>query len=127
MIVTKKLGGWESKVNFIDENDVFLGYDLHQDCCEYADYFISHSQTEGYDFDGNSSIPPSSLEGYVFDTSFFELVESSCLDDGEQVCFRATKDGCDDLYIHIFNAHNGYYSHGFELSVGGKTLRDGYL
>ena len=29
------------KINFIDENNVFVGYDLGQNCCENASWFIS--------------------------------------------------------------------------------------
>lgn len=31
----------ECKINFVDENNVFLGYSMGQDCCEYAEWFIS--------------------------------------------------------------------------------------
>jgi len=30
-------------------------------------------------------------------------------------------------YIHLYNFHNGYYSHGFELNVGGQIVQDGIL
>ena len=28
------------KVNFVDENNVFVGYDMRQSCCEQAGYFF---------------------------------------------------------------------------------------
>lgn len=40
-IFTKENSNWDSKVNFVDENNVVLGYDLSQDCCEHADWFIA--------------------------------------------------------------------------------------
>lgn len=30
----------DGKINFVDENNVLLGYDMSQDCCEHADWFI---------------------------------------------------------------------------------------
>ena len=33
--------GWGRKVNFVDENNVVLGYDMSQDCCERAGWFIA--------------------------------------------------------------------------------------
>jgi hypothetical protein len=29
------------KINFVDENNVFMGYDMERSCCEVADWFIS--------------------------------------------------------------------------------------
>ena len=31
----------DGKVNFVDENNVILGYDMNQNCCEDADWFIT--------------------------------------------------------------------------------------
>ena len=35
------------KVNFVDENNVFVGYDLLQDCCEDANWFIADREIDG--------------------------------------------------------------------------------
>lgn len=115
MIITDKESGWDSKVNFVDENDVFVGYDTCQCCCEDAGYFISEDKNEQYRCDGNTN-DEFVTDGYVFDVSYCVGVDSDDLDDGGQVCFRLTKDGSDDLYLHLYNSHNGYYSHGFETS-----------
>ena len=60
---------WGSKHNFVDENNVFVGFDADQSCCENADWFVSDKI--------ESKMPdplPKSLdwENWVFDTSFFE-------------------------------------------------------
>ncbi|CAM0008521.1 hypothetical protein VPHK375_0026 [Vibrio phage K375] len=124
MIITDVEQGWQSKVNFTDCNDVFVGFDTAQDCCEDAGYFISKLKDEAYQYSGNECLSDN-IDGYVFDVTFFENVDSSDLDDGGQVCFRLTKPGFDDLYLHLYNSHNGYYSHGFEAKIGGELWVDG--
>ena len=32
-----------------------------------------------------------------------------------------------DWNIRLYNAHNGYYSHGFTMSINEKETRSGYL
>ena len=119
-IFTPSNSKWDSKVNFVDENNVFLGYDLSQGCCEDADWYITAT-----------SIPNASklevipdLTNYRFDTSFFQEISESesinGIDEGGEVIFRIT-DGIDELFIHIYNAHNGYYGHGFEFINDSKN------
>jgi hypothetical protein len=127
-IFTQNSYVWGDKINFADENNVSLGYNLGQDCCEYADWFIddtpwqtrlpknisNYQKTEGYD-------------GWVFDTNFQVLIEShKDLDEGGIAIFKITKDGA-EKYIHIFNSHNGYYGHGFNFTIGETVLEKGIL
>lgn len=35
--------------------------------------------------------------------------------------FRLVKDG-EEMFLALHNTHNGYYAHGFEMSVGGKII-----
>jgi hypothetical protein len=117
---------WNEKVNFVDENNVLLGYSMSQNCCEDADWFIDdkpwmtrtpdnrqdYQKTEGYD-------------GWVFDTTYYQLIEDKedIFDCGGMAIFKITKDG-KEKFIHIFNHHNGYYSHGFEFKAGEEALKD---
>ncbi len=48
------------------------------------------------------------------------------MDGGGMIIFRLVN-GCEEKFLHLYNVHNGYYSHGFEVKVGGKTTRDGSL
>ena len=118
------------KVNFVDENDVFVGYDTGQDCCEHADWFISEVITP-YDYDklGNLDEEKNTpdIEGYFFDKEFFQEIESSDLDEGGMVAFKLVCDDKPDLHLHLFNAHNGYYGHGFEVKHGGEIVKEGSL
>ena len=101
-----------SKVNFIDENDVFVGYDLGQICCENAYYSLSYSKTK------EDSLSSEDCEDYVFDTNYFKNINNG-------VQFKMTKENCKHIYLSLINMHNGYYSHGFESTIGGQVWEVG--
>ena len=111
MKIFNKQEFFESKVNFVDENNVLVGYDIGRGCCEHADWFIADEITPySYDCDLNQTLENES--DYRFDPYFFqEVMDSGDLDCGGMVVFRLI--GPTTKYLHIFNAHNGYYSHGF--------------
>lgn len=126
----------DTKVNFVDENNVFIGYDLSRSCCECADWFVSSGvhvkQPDSIEDDpivaAAKGVPykPNGLTGYVFDTSYFKEVEGGDFDGGGMVVFRLTN-GMDEQFVHIFNSHNGYYGHGFKVTISGEVVRDGTL
>jgi len=114
MKIFNKEDKWETKVNFVDENNVMLGYDLTQNCCEYAGWFISDRiETviiESFDLEEEE------LEGFVFDPDF--MIESDIdetYDEGRFAIFSIVN-GERRYYIHLYNVHNGYYSHGFKFN-----------
>lgn len=114
---------WASKVNFVDDNNVVLGYDMSQDCCEHADWFIHDKITT--DLLERPS-EEQNYDGWQFDPDFFQQVQSSNLDEGGMVVFRIVKDD-GEKFIHIFNSHNGYYGHGFYFKVGGEIVQNDTL
>ena len=99
------------KVNFVDSNNVILGYDLGQSCCEHAFWTISDNPKgenpiyDGDELDGQEI----ELENYFFDPYFHE--EEACAAIFKLVSFPYLNKP--DLYIRLENNHNGYYSHGF--------------
>lgn len=114
----------DGKINFVDENNVVLGYDLRQDCCERAGWFISDTPRETI-IENNDTV--TNLDGYVFDTNYFRETGGGLeFDGGGMAIFRIFHvDGEGrERFIHIYNSHNGYYSHGFQLSVGGVVVKD---
>jgi hypothetical protein len=121
---------YSEKVNFVDENNVFVGYDTDQSCCEHADYFISDKE-ENEDRDNQGILE--GLEDYIFDTNYFKEVEpkadnyGSCLDAGRMVRFKLVANNKPDLYLHLYNSHNGYYGHGFEFGIGTEVKQSGNL
>jgi hypothetical protein len=131
-VFTEQNGYWESKVNFIDDNDVFIGYNMAQCCCEHADWFVANKIAKVKPSKLNQ---PDELKGYNFDIEFFEeldyLAYEDCnsynaLDEGGVAVFKITK-GNNEKYLHLFNCHNGYYGHGFEVKHGGEIVNDGVL
>lgn len=115
----------DGKINFVDEHNVFLGYDNHQCCCENADWFIANTpQTEIQERKEGLSLD---LSGWRFDIKFFQQIEdSNHFESGGMVIFRIVN-GDAEKFIHIFNSHNGYYGHGFEFKQGNEVLKDGCL
>lgn len=117
---------WTSKVNFVDKNNVLVGYDLSQDCCEHADWFISDISEDR--FPPENLNQPTELDGYVFDTNWGipDVFEHPDLDMGGAIIFRLTN-GKDTKWLHLFNIHNGYYCHGFHVNYGDTIIKEGAL
>tara|TARA_Y100000593_G_C4221492_1_gene292107 strand:- start:330 stop:704 length:375 start_codon:yes stop_codon:yes gene_type:complete len=116
--------GWRSKVNFVDANNVFVGFDTDQCCCEHADWFIADTPKDTIE---ERDARPDEMAGWVFDRDYFEEVSNGReFDGGGMVIFRITKDGS-EKFLHLFNCHNGYYSHGFTFGAGGVVEREGAI
>lgn len=115
---TKEFPG---KVNFIDSENVILGYDLYQSCCEDAFWVISKSEDGSNPlFRGDETETQLiELDGYVFDPDYFkgETQEDRDHEDNFAI-FKLVKFNKpqESLYIRLENHHNGYYSHGFKFS-----------
>jgi hypothetical protein len=117
------------KVNFIDSNNVILGYDLERSCCEYAFWNISEDYFGNNPiYMGDSENPQEiELDGYCFDPEFYHRSDSD--DSVEQVATfkligdRYTNPKLPDLFLRLGNHHNGYYSHGFVFR--GSVIVDG--
>ena len=124
-----------SKVNFIDSNNVLLGYDLHQGCCENAFWTVSESLDGSnplHSGDNSSDPQEISLERYAFDPDFYQLHEDEAHEEYVAIfrlvaifhlvgfsywnCDGPTVPDMPDLYVRLVNHHNGYYSHGFTFS-----------
>lgn len=115
------------KVNFADKNNVVIGYDLHQQCCEDANWYLCRSLPSTSD----DSIDPATvdLDSFVFDTSYTNDAPYKDSDLGslpEATAFRLTN-GQDELFLVLYNHHNGYYYHGFSIELSGVPMRTGTL
>lgn len=113
----------DDKINFVDENNVFVGYDLIRSCCEHADWFISDKEKDTTGDIANKY----DISAYVFDTKYFAEVASNDVDAGGMVRFKLVSPDKPNLFLHLFNSHNGYYSHGFEAKIGDEKWKDGNL
>jgi hypothetical protein len=120
-------GDWTQKVNFVDENNVVLGYSLAQNCCEKAGWFINNKPQR--DILADSQASDFNLTDYRFDTTFYDEFNLSSYDDRNVAVFRIVNinDDTDEKFIHIYNEHNGYYSHGFDFQRGSDMIKTGAL
>jgi len=102
---------FEDKVNFVDENNIFIGYDLKQQCCEQAYYYITDeiikpevfNRKNIKDYSENNEI----LKDYIFD------IENGITDIADGIVIKLTSEGKKDLFLHLYNIHNGYYAHSY--------------
>jgi len=101
---------WPSKINYVDKNNVILGFANSQDCCEdfgHGVYAKIPTSTQDPELDNVD------LEPYSFAANAKPI---DCLESGEcggGLAFKITAKNKKSLYVVIWNHHNGYYSHGF--------------
>ena len=128
MKIFNRTDTWLEKVNFVDKNNCLIGYDLTQSCCETADWFISDSkQSEPQ----SRTETPTELPDWEFDPTFIEFVRPggdsySPLDEGGMVIFRLVNNSA-EKFLHLYNCHNGYYSHGFTFTSSNEVLHKGHI
>ena len=118
---------FDSKVNFVDENNRVVGFSMAYDCCEKFGYAVCRvipATSEEAEMAGECVPDEATLAPY----RFVEEQPSDCLTDGADVegggglAFRIAADGQPDMYVVIWNHHNGWYSHGFEYWGGEGSL-----
>lgn len=135
-IFTSKTGSYDDKINFIDENSVLVGYNMAADCCEQFGWFIAKEKLITIDethpfIVENKSIPTYDFSSYRFDTSFQEhiIMDENIFECGGIKRFKLVSINENEpiLYLHLYNAQNGYYSHGFEIKHGDKIIETNYI
>lgn len=131
IITSEDADMWDKKVNFVDTNNVLVGYDTYQSCCEDAGWYITNMVSP---YDTRAVVENYDLGGYVFDPGFcvkgsevFGDLNTGGLDEGDQVFFAMVHPEKETLFLCLFNSHNGYYSHGFTMTVGGDAVAGGSL
>lgn len=122
---------WKEKVNFVDENNVVLGYDMASQCCEGFGWFIANrvvfSMNDHATLD--KTFDDDDYTDWRFDPQFFETGGSDVSYDIESMAiFRIVNQTTgESRYIHLYNVHNGYYSHGFTFNQSDKNIQSGSL
>ena len=109
---------WCSKYNFVDKNNRLVGFDMHSHCCESFGWGIGLTKDEIENSPSNEDLKP-----YVFANEPPTETDPPDGDCGGTISFRLIADGKPDLWLNLYNHHNGYYSHGWESSWAGN----GYL
>lgn len=115
------------KVNFVDENNVVVGFKIgFQDCCEETGFCIVENLADikAVDFFSKAAIPLPDLTDWVFDPTF---CKKACYWSVYMVVFKMVKKSYQprELYLVLMNEHNGYYSHGFSMTKDGTLCHDG--
>lgn len=88
-----------------------------------ADWFISEAVSEVVI---ENTI--TDMDDYVFDPNYFEKIGIyDNLQDGWAVVFKLLNYLGETRYLHLYNCHSGYYSHGFEVEIGGNQVRKGRI
>ncbi len=118
-----KIFGTDDRVNFIDENNIFVGYELGYSCCEYADWYIGTEVQTTHTEELIKNRNNFDLSSYKFDISYFEDLGDHNIND-YRVRFKLTG-GEEPLYLVLFNIQNGYYSHGFEFKNNDVLIKEG--
>ena len=135
---------FSGRINFVDDNNVVLGWDTDQSCCEHAGWYFSYGRR--WDTNDKDSISIKELGDYTFDADFFETAKESALtegkedllyhtygtlsskyynyDDGDLVRFRLSAPNKPVVYLQLFNVHNGYYGHGFTFKIGDSVIKE---
>jgi len=122
-----------TKVNFVDENNVLVGYDFSDQCCETYGWYIHSKVATGdvvadslFNENDEANAINESLKDWTFDISFFEEISKGEWDVCATAVFRLVN-GDNELFLHLFNEHNGYYSHGFDFAKDGEIIQSGSL
>lgn len=123
-VFTNDTGSFWGKWNFVDRNNVLVGFSNGSNCCEEFGYLLTEQVPTSTDA---PTVPDDSLEPYVFDTAFRQPDAIPASDSGGSLTFRLVADGLPDRFLTIYNFHNGYYSHGFEVKHGDLLFEDGSL
>lgn len=128
MKIFNKTEDFQTKVNFVDDNNMLLGWDTAQHCCETADWFIADRPLDGLPKDTEPTLQGLlDLPGWNFDRTYRKSVNNIAdFDEGGMTIFRITN-GPDEKFLHLYNSHNGYYSHGFEFKSGDVVIDEGSL
>lgn len=130
MLIQEHTKEWPTKVNFIDEIGVFVGYDTEQLCCEKVGFFFSdeYPNIENIQDYIYSDIP--TVDDYMFCTDFFKN-ETYDIDNfnesTELAIFKLVHETKEPKYLILYNSHNGFYTHGFEATKLGTEWVSGSI
>lgn len=110
----------DEKLNAVDSDNRLIGFDINDDCCAYGGWFISETIIKKEPLWDMKSfrVELAELKDYVFDNKILEVT-----DDSEYNAIVVKMNPIDEyrnkeLFLHLFNVHNGYYSKGFTYSNG---------
>ena len=122
----------DGKINFVDDENTLVGFDYHQSCCEDFGWFMTKEEPTTINIDTKDKIDHENLDlseylsEYLFDKGYFKMDSVTGYDQHNYVLFRLKKNE-EVIYLMLYNCHNGYYGHGFNMDIGGKTIYSNVL
>jgi len=127
-IFTHKEISWDGKINFVDRNNVVVGLDAHQSCCESFGWILTIGLPKPLEIGYKDPKALEDLDAFVFATTSTPIKDAvGDVYAGGSISFRLVADGKADRYLTLYNYHNGYYSHGFDMKDGDNTVVSGVL
>lgn len=137
-------GIWGGSINFVDINNVLVGYELGGETGGDAGYSYVSSKFDRRDFCGYNilmgeelHLTDEELDKYVFDIKADtpNWIPSDVIDgnyeiyDLNLILFKLynPNDENDIIYLVIYNIHNGYYTNGFIIQDNDKVIENGRL
>lgn len=113
-----------TKLNFIDDRNVFAGFDFEQACCEWFGWRVLVDGRCDVYAQGDADKPGAlEMQDWVFDTEtppredLTGILPDVSLDEGGAVAFRIRNEWLLDEkgWLVLYNSHNGYYHHGWKF------------
>lgn len=117
----------DHKLNFVDTNNVVVGFDSYQSCCENWGWYITSKEPTDETLDTNNSWAEKDLSRYNFDPTYFNSLNPKKNREAAAAVFKLVSNSDKDMYLVLYNCHNGYYSHGFTCNVDGIQIQSGSL
>ena len=120
------------RVNFVDGNNMFVGFDNLRSCCESFGYVFSDNLPTEFKCENlggaNECETLDDLERWSFDTTKMPIdLPAADGHIGGGVAVKIIRDDGESKYLILYNFHNGYYSHGFEIKKGAMKIVDGSI
>ena len=118
ILFEQKVGDEVYKVNYVDDKNLFAGFDMECSCCENPKHWIENSAGEKIELNNRHN----------------HLVFTGALpeEDDDFMGVYTARIPLKDIitnelhYLVFSNCHNGYYAHGYEFGKRQITT-EGYL
>lgn len=129
-IIYCQKGEHSKSINFVDNQNTVVGFDVIQETArqDIGYKIVSKFPQEGQVISSDKDLPRSDnaqwLSDYVFDKTFirFVLIENKGrdFDNGGYVVFKLICQDKYEMFLILWNYHNGYYTHGFSFTINGE-------
>ena len=117
----------ECKHNFVDKHNKVVGFDSSECCCENAGWMITAELPK--------TLEDEQLPDMVWGEAVFAMYEQpvvnalgkDIVDEGGSVSFKLITAAQQTMWLTLYNCHNGYYGHGFDVKIEGAIMTEGCL